>query len=369
MHSAAKIDFVGCGHEHLELKEALAHEVSEVLSSGQMILGPVVEAFEEQLARACGRRHAVTVGSGTDALYFALRALGVGPGDEVLTPDVSFIASASAILRTGARPVFVDVDEHCHLDLTLAADLVTPRTRALMYVQLFGAMGDPEAVEAFAAQHALAVVEDGAQGFGARFGQRPCGSLGDISALSFSPMKVLSAPGNGGAVLTDSDASAAAIRRLRYHGREAGRFVELGCSSLLPSIAAAVLSLKLANQERWTARRDEIARRYIARLEGFLVELPRPDPQVRHVWHKFTVALAGRDALGASLRSAGVPTMVHYPLPLHREPIFGPWEDAAFPRACAHAARTLSLPLHAHLSEDQIEHILAQATKHLSSER
>ncbi|WP_165189024.1 DegT/DnrJ/EryC1/StrS family aminotransferase [Caulobacter soli] len=349
------------------MKEAIGSRVAEVLSSGKLILGPVVESFEEQLADACGRRHAITVGSCTDALFFALQALDIGPGDEVLVPDVSFIATASAVVRTGARPVFVDVDENCHLDLNLAAELVTPRTRALMFVQLFGAMGDPDAIEAFAVRHKLAVVEDGAQGFGARFGQRRCGSVGNISALSFSPMKVLSAPGNGGAVLTDDDAYAATVRRLRYHGRESARFVELGYSSLLPSIAAAVLSLKLVEQDRWAARRTEIAQRYIKGLEGLPIELPRCVPGMHHVWHKFTVALAGRNALGASLKSAGVPTMVHYPLPLHREPLFEPWEDRAFPRACAHAARTLSLPIHAHLSDEEIKHVVSATAEYLAS--
>lgn len=354
----SSIDFAGCRREHLELGEALSHRVADVIRGGQMLQGPEVGAFEQSLAQRCDRAHAVCVGSGTDALYFALIAIGVGVGDEVLTPDLSFVATAAAIRRTGATPVLIDIDEGCNLDLVKAADHVTSRTRAMVYVQLFGGMGNTARLEAFAAQHGVAVVEDAAQSFGARCG-RPSGGVGRASALSFDPMKVLSAPGSGGAVLTDDAELAARVRRLRYHGRENGAYVEVGFNSQMSSLVAAALSMKLEHHDRWTARRQEIA----AYFQGAFAHLPISFPQwpdgLHHVWHKFTMRCAARDELAAWLRERDVPTMVHYPRPFHREPFLGrEADDVWFPEATRHAATTLSLPIHAHLQDSELEQIV-----------
>jgi dTDP-4-amino-4,6-dideoxygalactose transaminase len=349
------IEFAGCRREHLEMAEPLAVRVAEVLATGQMLQGPEVAAFEGQIAEACQRRHAVCVGSGTDALFFALVALGIGPGDEVLTPDVSFIASAAAVLRTGAAPVFVDIDASCNLDLDRAAEVITERTRALLFVQLFGGMGDPVRIEAFAREHGLLVVEDAAQSFGARFAGRACGS---VSILSFDPMKVLSAPGSGGALLTDDGDLARRARRLRYHGKAQDRYLELGYNSQLPSLAAAVLSLKLERQPAWTARRRAIAELYRESFADLPIELPVRDPAVDHVWHKFTLRVAARDDLMGWLKAAGVPTLVHYPRPFHREDLFRSDRQADFPRADHHAAHTLSLPIHAQLSDGELGRVV-----------
>lgn len=353
------IDFAGIKREHAELADVLNARIAEVMASGQMLQGPGVVALEQSLAVACGRAEAVCVGSGTDALYFALLAVGVGAGHEVIVPDISFIATAAAVARTGARPVFVDVDDSCLLDLEAAERAVTPHTRAVVMVQLFGAMGDPEAVRAFAAAHGISIVEDAAQAFGAMHGEAPAGSVGVASALSFDPMKVLSAPGSGGAVLTDDAAVAARVRRLRYHGREGGEYVEPGYNSQLSTLSAAVLSTKLERQADWAARRARIADRFIHEFADLPLERPFVSPHVRHVWHKFVLRAADRDRLMAHLKSVGVPTLAHYPRPFHREPMFGIAADGPFPKAVRHAESTLSLPIHAHLTQAEVERIIA----------
>ena len=353
----ADIEFAGCRPENQEIVEAVNSRVAAVLATGRVLQGREVDQFETELALASGRKHAICVGSGTDALFFSLKAMEIGHGDEVLVPDLSFIATASSVLRAGARPVFVDVDESCNLDLDRAAARLTPRTRAILYVQLFGGMGDPAELEAFGRKHGLVVLEDGAQSFGARFAGRPCGSVGSVSALSFDPMKVLSAPGSGGAVLTDDPQSARRVRRLRYHGRENGVYVELGFNSQLPSIMAAVLSLKLTQQERWTERRKAIAAHFLATFADLPVGFPNWPSSVDHVWHKFVLRCEARDDLAAWLQARGIPTMIHYPRPFHREALFGMDNDTTFPRADAHAASTLSLPIHAHLTPEQVDHI------------
>jgi dTDP-4-amino-4,6-dideoxygalactose transaminase len=327
--------------------------------SDALLSGTLVGALEDRIARLCGRRRAIGVGSGTDALYFALAALDVKPGDEVLAPDVSFIATAGAIARTGARPVFVDIDATGGLDLEKAARRVSERTRAMVYAHLFGSMGDPAKVEAFAAVHGLHLIEDAAQAFGARYAGRPAGSMGVISALSFDPMKVVSAPTTAGAVLTDDDALAARVRRLRYHGREQGACVEVGYNSQLSTIAAAVLAAKLDHHPAWTERRRDIARAYDAGLRSLPLALPQPDPAVEHVWHKFHLRTPRRDELAGRLAEMGVPTKVHYPRALHQEPLFSHEnQDEDFPLACAYARETLSLPIHAHLSDAEVDRVI-----------
>ncbi len=357
--TSVTIEFAGCRREHAEMADVLGPLAVRILHSGQMLQGPEVADLEERLAAMCGRRHALCVGSGTDALFFALLALGLGSGDEVLVPDVSFIATAAAVVRTGARPVFVDVDEACLIDLDRAAEAVTPQTRAILVVQLFGAMADPARVKAFAETRGLHLLEDAAQAFGADFAGSPAGSAGDVSALSFDPMKVLSAPGSGGAVVTDDDRLATRVRRLRYHGREGGRYVEVGYNSQLPSLAAAVLLAKLDHHSAWTARRRQIAKGYAEALKGLPLEQPVVDERVAHTWHKFVIRCDARDQLSGHLKLKGVPTLVHYPRPFHREALFGARPDNDFPRATDHAARALSLPIHAHLSDREADWITA----------
>lgn len=363
--SAAPIEFFGCAGDYLELAGSIHRCVEEVLGSGQVLQGPAVDRFEAEVARHAGRRHAVAVGSGTDALFFALVALGIGPGDDVLVPDITFLASATAILRTGARPLFVDVDDSLSIDFERAASKLGPATRAMVVVHLFGAMADVVGAEAFARQHGLALVEDFAQSFGASRDGRRAGSMGEVSATSFDPTKVLGAPGSGGALVTDDEEIAQRARRLRLHGKQGPAFLEPGYNSQLPTLAAAILGLKLERHGEWTRRRADIAQRYLEGLSGLPVAAVPVASDVAHVWHKFVVLTDDRDALAHSLTSAGVPTRIHYERPLHREPLFRSEQpDAEFPRALSHCRRALSLPIHSHMSRQQVEHVVQAVVRH-----
>ena len=354
------VPFFGIGRENAEIEEQAGAAIAEVLRSGQMLQSVRVETFEKRLAGQIGRKHAVTVGSATDALFFALVTLGIGPGDEVLTTDLSFIASASCILRSGAKPVFVDVGDDCNLDLDRAAAFVTPRTRAIVFVHLFGGLSNPARIRGFALRHGLAVVEDASQAFGAAYDGTPAGQAGDISAFSFDPTKVLSAPGSGGCAVTDDDALAERLRRLRCHGKQDGAFIEPGYNSQMSSLTAAVLDIKRRRQPAWAEGRRAVAARYDAALDRLGLQRPRWDGAVSHAWHKYILLAANRDALRAHLASAGVPTQVHYAKPLHEEAIFGAqgWDPAEFPRATAHSRAALSLPIHGHLEDGEVAQVI-----------
>jgi dTDP-4-amino-4,6-dideoxygalactose transaminase len=360
---SAPIPFFAAARTWAEHGERHARLMADALAGGQALQGPPVAAFEAALAERCGRRHAVAVGSGTDALFFALLTAGVGPGDEVLVPAISFIATASCVLRVGAVPVFVDVDAWLRMDLDAARAALTPATRALVAVDLYGQTVAPAAFEGFAAAHGLTLVEDAAQAFGARADDgRPAGSIGRTSCLSFDPTKTIAAPGGGGAVLTDEDEVAAGARRLRWHGRDAaGRFATLGYNSQLPSASAAVLQDKLALDGGWTARRRAIARAYDAALAHTPDRPVGVAPGFAHVFHKYVVRSPDRDRLAARLAAAGVPARIHYDRPLAHEPVFGPRPRGAAdcPTAEAACREVLSLPIHAYLSDAEVDHVTA----------
>jgi dTDP-4-amino-4,6-dideoxygalactose transaminase len=342
------------GERHLALMGA-------ALAGGRALQGEPVAAFEAALCARTGRRHTIAVGSGTDALFFALAAAGVRPGDEVIVPAVSFIASASCVLRVGATPVFVDVDDHLLLDLAAAREAVGERTRAVIAVDLYGQMVDPVAAESFAAEHGLVLIEDAAQAVGAEAGGRAAGAVGRASCLSFDPTKTVAAPGSGGAVLCDDDETAAAVRRLRWHGRDtAGAYTGLGFNSQLPSAAAAILADKLGLDATWTARRRVIAARYDAALAGGGATPVGVGGGRTHVFHKYVVRSPRRDAVRAALQAAGVPTLVHYATPLADQPLFA---DVArrmpCPRAAAACGAVLSLPIHAYLTDAEVDRVCA----------
>ncbi|MGA2471216.1 MAG: DegT/DnrJ/EryC1/StrS family aminotransferase [Solirubrobacteraceae bacterium] len=353
---AGAIPFFAGEREYAAHGEVLIGLVAAVLAGGQTLQGPAVEAFERALATAAGRANAVAVGSGTDALFFALRALGIGAGDEVLVPALSFIASASCVLRAGARPVFVDVDDEYLIDLGCARALAGPRTRAVIAVDLFGQMPDPGPLDALAAAAGIAVIEDAAQALGAERAGRRAGSLGRVSCVSFDPTKPLAAPGSGGALLCDDDALAARARSLRWHGRASdGAHRELGYNSQLSEAAAAVLGWKLGREPSWRARRQQIAASYDAALYGTALERPpRRDPS-GHAFSKYVLRSPARDELRAALHAAGVPTRIHYPRPLHQEPLFAC--AASCPVAERASAEVLSLPIHAFLGDAEVARV------------
>lgn len=362
------IRFFGAGLENASLERELVGEFSRVLASEQILNGPDVLSFEEHVAARSGRRHAIAVNSATDALYFALQANGIGPGDQVLVPAFSYVASASAVLRTGARPVFVDVTQSgvargvapCTMDLADAARRITPKSRAMIWVGLYGGIGDPGPIAAFADAHDLCLIEDASQTFGASYNGAPAGRLGEASVFSFDRNKHLGAPGTGGAVVTDQAEVDARVRALRYHGVSKGQFATLGYNSQMSTLSAAVLNAKLERAPAWTERRNDIARRFDRALGQLKVELLTWPKETRHVYQKYVLLTDDRAGLEAHLNAAGVPTKRHYDTPLHREPVFARSVAAGerYPVAESLSSRVLSLPIHAQLSDDDVSFII-----------
>lgn len=337
--------------------------VAEVARDARFVLGPRVEAFEAWLAAQCGAAHAVGVASGTDALELALRALGVGPGDAVVTPALSFIAAAEAIAVVGARPVFCDVDPRTMnasartMDEALARARRTGlRVRALLPVHLFGACAPMSELKELASRERVAIVEDAAQALGATDeAGRPPGAAGDAACVSFFPTKNLGAWGDGGAVVTSRDDVAARVRRLRAHGAT-GPYVhaEPGRNSRLDAVQAAVLLAKSRHLPAWQAARARLAARYLRELDGLPLLLPHAPPSpARPAWHAFVVRSHRRDELAASLREHGVETRVYYPVPLHRQPCFEAVGEPPLPEAEAICRTALALPLFPTMSDEQ----------------
>lgn len=354
------VPFFGLAREFEELRTPLLACTEQVLRSGQLLQGPAVADLEHELARRARREHAVAVNSCSDALYFALRALGIGPGDEVLVPDFSFPATASSILRAGATPVFVDVDDTYSLDLDLAAEAVTAATKALVWVHLFGRMSDCATIEAFAERHGLALVEDAAQTFGGERDGRAAGSLGSVSCYSFDPTKVVGAPGSGGVLLTDDEEVAATARGLRIHGKTAGGdFEQLGYNCQMSSLVAAMLSVKLEYEEAWLRRRRELAQIFCDALDGLAI-VPELGAEREHILHKFVLRTPDRDALRAALSEQGVSTNIHYPYRLHQLPFAASRPHRVVDEGRAEAAirEVLSLPIHPYLRDEELARII-----------
>jgi dTDP-4-amino-4,6-dideoxygalactose transaminase len=350
-----------------ELWDELAAAFERVMRSGQYVGGPEVAAFEAEAAEYLGVRHAVAVNSGTDALVIALRALGVGPGDEVVTTPFSFFATAESIASVGATPVFVDVDERTfNLDPSLLEARITPRAKAILPVHLYGRPVDMDAVLEVADRHGLKVVEDCAQSFGAPWRGRKTGSLGHAGAFSFYPTKNLGAFGDGGLVTTGDDEVAKAARMLRDHGSERRYHnVMLGYNSRLDALQAAMLRVKLPRVDAWNERRREVASRYEQLLAG-VPGVVTPEVTPEHVFHQYTVRVLGgrRDAVQAALQQAGVATMVYYPVPQDRLPVFSHLGGAC-PVSDRLAGEALSLPVWPYLdgeSQRAVVEGLAAAT-------
>jgi dTDP-4-amino-4,6-dideoxygalactose transaminase len=348
--AAAAIPYFALDREFEALGDRLLRRVEDVLRSGWLLQGPWIGELESELALLAGRRHAVAVNSCTDALYFGFVALGIGPGDEVLVPDFSFAATASSVLRTGATPVYVDIGDDYALDLSQAEDLLSPATRALVFVTLFGRMADAAALEAFTGRHGLLLVEDAAQ------------TLGGLSCFSFDPTKVVSAPGSGGALLTDDDEVAWTVRTLSRHGKSpTGTFERVGQNAQMSSLVAAVLSLKLEYEEEWLRARQRTAAAYSAALEQLAAIAPEPALDREHVFHKYVVQVEERDRVRCALEEHGVATLVHYPAPLSALPFAAasPHRGGSGPNATRLSRHVLSLPVHAHVRDDEVERVCA----------
>jgi dTDP-4-amino-4,6-dideoxygalactose transaminase len=331
-----------------------------VIARGWFVLGPEVSAFEQEFAAASGAAHAVGVGTGTDAIALILRALGIGAGDEVITSPLSAAYSALAIMMAGARPVFADIDpERATLDPERIAPLVGPRTRAILPVHLYGQAADMAAIERVAARHHLAIVEDCCQAHLATSDGRPVGTVGVAGAFSFYPTKNLGALGDGGAVVTSDHGLADRVRRLR-NGGQTDRYhhQEAGINSRLDDLQAAVLRARLPRLQGWTARRRAIAARYRSRLAGAPVAL-LPERDAGHVYHLFVVSTGERDDLQAHLAARGVETLIHYPVPIPRQPALAAAQPADCPVAARLCEGILSLPLHPALRDDEVDEVAA----------
>jgi dTDP-4-amino-4,6-dideoxygalactose transaminase len=348
--------------QHAALREELIAAAARVLTSCRFILGPEGQALEGEVAAACGARHGIGVNSGTDALLLALKAVGVGPGDEVITSAFSFVASGTTIVLAGAVPVFVDIDPATYnLDPARLEAAITPRTRAILPVHLYGQPAAMDAIESIARSRRLAVVADAAQAVGAGYGGRPVGAWGDASCLSFYPTKNLGACGDGGMVLTTRDDVAERVRRLRDHG-SARKYmhVELGYSSRLDELQAALLRVKLARLSGWTEARRRLAARYAEGLRGLDLGLPVERAPARHVYHQYVVRTAKRDGLAAALAELGIGTSVHYPAILPCQPLFSrPGAERAFPHAARAAGEVLGLPCFPELTDAEIDEVVA----------
>ncbi|NNF58467.1 MAG: DegT/DnrJ/EryC1/StrS family aminotransferase [Rhodothermaceae bacterium] len=343
------------------LRDDLDAAIAEVLSSGAFVRGPFVQRFEEQLGAYYGGAHVLGVGNGTDALQLAYMAAGIGPGDDVIMPAFTFFATAEAAALLGATPVFVDIDPRTfNLDPTLIEAAITPRTRAIVPVHLFGQSADMDLILEIAERHDLAVIEDAAQAVGARYKGRRVGLMGDAGCLSFYPSKNLGAYGDGGACLSTNLAMDGTLRRLANHGSERKYHnTHIGINSRLDALQAAILSVKLPHLDAWTAARQDTADRYDAHFADLdWVTQPYRAPYADHVFHQYTLRVPAdaRDALAAHLRAQGIPTMVYYPVPLHRLPVFEPLNmaEGSLPETERAAREVLSLPMHPELTADQI---------------
>lgn len=366
---ATRIPMLDLRPEVEELWEELQEAIQGVLRSGRFILGPNVAAFEEEVARYLGVKHAIGVNSGTDALIIALRACGIGPGDEVITTPYTFFATAEAIVHAGAKPVFVDVDERTYnIDPNLIEPAITERTRAILPVHLFGHPADMDPILAIARRYNLRVIEDAAQAFGAEYKGRKVGSLGDAAAFSFFPSKNLGAYGDGGLVTTNSDEVAELARMLRAHGAKAKYHNEMiGYNSRLDELQAGVLRVKLRYVDDWNQQRRRIARAYNELLGNqSLLVLPYEAPECVHVYHQYTVRLPARlrDDVRTALKQHGIEAAIYYPLPLDQLPPFNSFSP--LPAAASLSASSLSLPMHPKLPQSLLPTIAQALAKIVS---
>jgi dTDP-3-amino-3,4,6-trideoxy-alpha-D-glucose transaminase len=335
--------------------------IDRVVTRGWFVLGPELEAFEQEFAIACGLDRTVGVGTGTDAIAIALRALGIGPGDEVITSPLSAAFSALGIMMAGARPVFADIDEdRLTIDPRAITAAITPATAAIMPVHLYGQPADMPAIAEIASRHNLAIVEDCCQSHLATCDGKPVGSFGAVAAFSFYPTKNLGALGDGGAIVTNDPALAARAARLR-NGGQAERYEhrEPGVNSRLDEIQAAILRERLKLLPRWTARRRALAASYRAALRDVTTVRVPPEVDPGHVYHLFPVRSTAREAMRQHLRSAGIETLIHYPIPIPHQPALATEQPAECPVTTRVCAEIFSLPLYPSLDENAVGQVAA----------
>jgi len=358
-----QVPFLDLKPQYQSIKDEVAIAMQRVLDTCSFIGGEPLEAFERDFAAYCGARYALGIANGTDALHLVLRGLGVGPGDEVITTANSFIASASSIVMAGARPVFVDADSAIYtIDPEAIEAAITPRTKAIIPVHLYGQPANMRPIMEIAERYNLLVIEDAAQAHGADYQGQRVGSIGHAACFSFYPGKNLGAYGDGGAITTNDPELVQRLSELRDHGRISKyEHAIVGYNSRLDSIQASILSVKLRYIDAWNRRRQQVAAWYRAALQGSDLVLPEVRPGSAHIYHLYVVRTNDRSALQRHLAEAGVATSIHYPLPLHLQPAFRDlgYHAGELPNIEAATGQILSLPMFPELTQEQVEWVAA----------
>jgi UDP-2-acetamido-2-deoxy-ribo-hexuluronate aminotransferase len=366
------VEFVDLKTQYTLLEGSIDARIRAVLEHGQYILGPEVGELEDRLAARTGSAHCVSCSSGTDALLIALMALGVGPGDEVVTTPFTFVATVETIALAGATPVFVDIDPRTYnLDSTRLSEAVTSQTKVIMPVSLYGQCAEMDAINAFAASRGIAVIEDAAQSFGATYKGRQSCNLCTIGCTSFFPSKPLGAYGDGGACFTNDATLAARMRQIRVHGQDRRYHHPLvGINGRLDSLQAAVLLAKLEVFDNEVRLRAQLGAAYGEQLQDF-VRTPYVEPHNTSVFAQYTIQVEDRQGFQERLQSAGVPTAVHYPVPLHLQPAFARpgLGSGSFPLAEAAADRVISLPMHPYLTQADQDKVVASVRSAIGAVR
>ena len=356
-----KMEFIDLKAQYAALRGEINARMQKVLDHGQYIMGPEVKELEAALAAHTGARHCVTVSSGTEALLISLMALGLKPGDEVITTPFTFAATAETIVLLGGVPVWIDIEpDTCNIDVRLIEAAITPRTKAILPVSLYGQVADMDEINAIAARHGLPVIEDAAQSYGASYKGRRSGNLSTLGCTSFFPSKPLGCYGDGGAIFTSDDALAQAAREIRIHGQSARyTHTRVGVGGRMDTLQCAVVLAKLPRLEWELQRRRDLGARYHERLSALDLTTLTVRPDRDSVWGQYTVRVRNRANVQAALAEAGVPTAVHYPRPLHRQPAYVSFGNPdACPVAIAAADEVMSLPLSPDLADADFERVV-----------
>ncbi len=356
-----KVPQIDLLRQYKSLKNEIDGAVGDVLTSGQFIMGKWVGGIEEAVAEICGAKHGIGVASGTDALTLALVACGMKPGDEVITTPFSFVSVAEIVLVMGAKPVFVDIDARTfNIDVNQLEDKITDKTRAIVPVHLYGQSADMDPIMRMAEERSIPVIEDAAQAIGARYKDKPVGSIGAMSCLSFYPTKNLGCYGDGGMVLTNDDSLAETVAAMRKHGQKGKYNYEfVGFNSRLDSIQAAILLAKVGKIKEWNEARRQAASRYNETLEGLPVETPFVSDYAYHVYHQYTMMTDKRDDLRAYLTDKGIGTAIHYPLGLHLHEAYAGlgYKEGDLPVCDEASRRVISLPMFPEIEAAEIEYV------------
>lgn len=366
-----KVPYLDLKAQYRSIKPEIDAAIARVLESAQFVLGPEVAGFERDFAAYCGASECLAVNSGTSALHLALLAAGIGPGDEVITVPFTFVASIAAILYAGARPVLVDIDPRSFtMDPAQVEAAITPRTKAILPIHLYGQTADMDPIMEIARRHRLVVIEDAAQAHGARYKGRPAGSIGDMACFSFYPGKNLGAYGEGGAVTTSNPEYARTIRMLRDWGQDRKYHHLLrGYNYRMEGFQGAILVVKLRHLEKWTEARRAIVQRYDELLADTDIETPCEMPWARHVFHVYTIRTEDRDGLQSALTAEGIQTGIHYPVPAHLQPAYSDlgYGPGDFPHSEAASRQVLSLPLYPELPAESVAEVAGVVRKVVSS--